>query len=78
MGTGLLMKLLIVTEVASIHAARWINQLCNTGWDIYVFQASCPAFGISRELKCGKILYPGWVDNPNWFQDIPFTFTKYL
>lgn len=71
------MKLLIVTEVASIHAARWINQLCDTGWDIYIFQANCPAFGINRELKCGKILYPGWVDNPNWVQvTIPFYIYK--
>ncbi len=53
------MKILIVCEVASIHSAKWINQLKNTGWKVYVFQAVFPAYGINPDIDFGKIYYPG-------------------
>lgn len=53
------MRLLILTEVSSIHAARWINQMADTDWTVHVFQVSYPAGGIHPELNFGTVYYPG-------------------
>lgn len=52
------MKLLIVTETGSIHAARWVNQLSDTGWDVHVFQAVVGRAGIHPEFKFGIFHVP--------------------
>lgn len=50
------MRILLVGETGSIHMARWANQLCDTGWDVHLFQAGpgivCP------ELSCGTVHLP--------------------
>ena len=52
------MKLLIVTETASIHAARWVNQLKDTGWDVHVFQALATGGAVSEEFRFGNLHVP--------------------
>ena len=52
------MKILMVAEISSIHSARWINQLKDTGWDVYVLQPLLPENGINEDLKFGKIYCP--------------------
>jgi len=52
------MRILFVAETSSIHTARWINQLEKTGWDIHVFQATAPGYGVCDELRCGKLHLP--------------------
>lgn len=59
------MKLLIVTETQSIHAARWVNQLIDTGWEVHVFQAIAtnPSLGINPEFKHGTFYLPKILNN---------------
>jgi glycosyltransferase involved in cell wall biosynthesis len=52
------MKLLIVTETASMHAARWVNQLKDTGWDVHVFQAMASGIAVSEEFRFGNLHVP--------------------
>lgn len=52
------MKILFTAELESIHTAKWINQLENSGLDVYVIQAALPINPINRELKVGKLLNP--------------------
>ena len=52
------MKILILCELASIHSARWINQLKNTGWEIHISQSASQFFGFNDELKFGIIHLP--------------------
>jgi glycosyltransferase involved in cell wall biosynthesis len=52
------MKLLIVTETASMHAARWVNQLKDTGWDVHVFQALAAGSTVSEEFVFGSLHVP--------------------
>lgn len=52
------MKLLIVTETASMHAARWVNQLKDTGWDVHVFQALANGSAVSEECVFGSLHVP--------------------
>lgn len=52
------MKIVFIAEVASIHAARWINQFAGLDWDIHVFQGSERTYGVCPELKCGKLHLP--------------------
>jgi glycosyltransferase involved in cell wall biosynthesis len=52
------MKILIVTETASMHAARWVNQLKDTGWDVHVFQALAAGSAVSEEFIFGNLHVP--------------------
>lgn len=52
------MKILFVVETASPHAARWINQLASTGWDLHVFQAYAQTQSVSSALRCGSVYAP--------------------
>ncbi len=52
------MKLLIVTETASIHAARWVNQLKDTGWEVHVFQALVTGGDVHSEFEFGIFHVP--------------------
>jgi glycosyltransferase involved in cell wall biosynthesis len=52
------MRILFIAETASIHAARWINQLKDTGWDIHIFQGIAPGYGVSPDLKFGDLYLP--------------------
>lgn len=52
------MKILFVVEAASPHAARWINQLRSTDWDIHVFQAYYESQSVSGDLCCGSLYVP--------------------
>lgn len=45
------MKILFIAEVASIHVARWANQLKDTGWDYRIFQAIPTNSGVRSEFK---------------------------
>jgi glycosyltransferase involved in cell wall biosynthesis len=51
-------RILFVAETASIHTARWVNQLKGTGWDVHVFQGSAPGFGIAPEFEFGTLHVP--------------------
>jgi len=51
-------KILFVAETASIHSARWVNQLEGTGWDVHVFQGSAPGSGIAPEFEFGTLHVP--------------------
>jgi len=57
------MKILISTEVSSIHAARWINQLAYQGIDIIVFQPIVSENRVNEDLKAGNLYLPLKVDN---------------
>jgi glycosyltransferase involved in cell wall biosynthesis len=47
-----------VTEVSSIHSARWINQLKDTGWDLHVFQGVPINSRINPAFECGTFYLP--------------------
>lgn len=51
------MRILFVAIGTSIHAARWINQLSDTGWEIHFFDSADKK--ICSELT-GVTLYRGW------------------
>ena len=52
------MRILFVAETVSIHAARWINQLKDTGWELHVFQGVVPGYGVCPEFQCGTLYLP--------------------
>lgn len=52
------MRILFVAETASIHTARWVNQLKGTGWDVHVYEGSAPGFGIAPEFEFGTLHVP--------------------
>jgi glycosyltransferase involved in cell wall biosynthesis len=58
------MRVLFVVETASIHAARWINQLHGTGWDIHIFQAAWQNSRVCPEFKCGTMYLPRRTNGP--------------
>jgi nucleoside-diphosphate-sugar epimerase/glycosyltransferase involved in cell wall biosynthesis/ADP-heptose:LPS heptosyltransferase/GT2 family glycosyltransferase len=51
-------KILFIVETASIHAAKWINQLIDTGWDIHIFQGAMEKTCINPEFKFGNFYLP--------------------
>jgi glycosyltransferase involved in cell wall biosynthesis len=52
------MKILYVSELASIHTARWINQFHDQNWDIHIFQGLARNIGVCSEFKVGKFYIP--------------------
>jgi len=56
------MRILFVTEVTSIHAARWVNQFKDTGWDLHVFQGLARRLGVNGELDVGTVYVPSTED----------------
>jgi glycosyltransferase involved in cell wall biosynthesis len=52
------MKILFIAEVGSIHVARWVNQLKNTGWDLRVFQPVPSTYGVRKEFEVGFFYIP--------------------
>lgn len=52
------MRILFIAETASIHAARWVNQLAGTGWDVHVYQAVSPGYGVAPEFELGTLHVP--------------------
>ncbi len=65
------MKILFIVETTSIHAARWINQLRDTGWELHIFQSSSNCFGLHPEFQTGIFHLPDQVPNP------PNTYIRY-
>jgi len=51
-------RVLFVSEVSSIHAARWVNQFKGAGWDLHVFQALARRLGVNRDFDVGTIHVP--------------------
>ena len=47
-----------MTETESIHAARWVNQLKDTGWEVHVFQAVVGNAFIHPEFEFGVFHVP--------------------
>jgi glycosyltransferase involved in cell wall biosynthesis len=66
------MKLLIVTETESIHAARWVNQLKETGWEVHVFQSIARESLIHSEFGFGTFHIPSPYQRP---EGLPTRFT---
>jgi len=56
-------RILIVSEAASSHTARWINQLEGTEFEPHLFQAGPPS-GINPLLRYGVVHYPGETSPP--------------
>lgn len=52
------MKLLFCVQASSLHAARWINQFCDAGWDIHVAENLVPGWGICPEFSHGTFHVP--------------------
>lgn len=61
------MRILFVTEISSIHAARWINQLNDTDWAIHVFQAIPPVNRTNSELNTGYLYCPYPLNSKYYF-----------
>lgn len=72
------MKILFVAETSSIHAAKWINQLVDTGWEIFIFQSQLNASKVNQEFKVGSFFLP-FAEEERRSQTagtlIPFTFS---
>ncbi|MBN8654298.1 MAG: glycosyltransferase family 4 protein [Anaerolineae bacterium] len=66
------MKILFITELASIHAARWINQFQDQNWDIHVFQGLPRSIGVCPEFRVGKFYIPSISPIPN---NLPYQLT---
>jgi glycosyltransferase involved in cell wall biosynthesis len=49
------MKILFCIQASALHAARWINQFADTGWDLHVFENVPPGHGVCPELRCGHV-----------------------
>jgi glycosyltransferase involved in cell wall biosynthesis len=58
------MKILFMAEVGSIHVARWINQLQDTGWDLRVFQPVPSTYGVRSEFQTGFFYLPYETNKP--------------
>ena len=52
------MKLLFAAQASALHAARWVNQFKDTGWDIHVAENLVPGWGICPEFECGTFHMP--------------------
>jgi hypothetical protein len=52
------MKILFCIQASALHAARWINQFKDTGWDIHVVENMVPGWGICPEFECGTFHMP--------------------
>ena len=57
------MKILFIGETASIHVARWVNQLHGTGWDYRIFHPSTSVYGVRSEFLSGYFYLPHEVLN---------------
>jgi hypothetical protein len=53
------MKILFVALSGSIHTSRWISQIEDQGWDLYLFP-SYDNLWINKELNSVKYLIPFW------------------
>lgn len=74
------MRILFVAMSESIHTARWISQLNNQGWDIYLFP-SYDNRGIHTKLVNVKICIPffsliSWFDKKGLGKISRFVYTK--
>lgn len=56
-------RILIVSEAASSHTARWINQLAGSDFEPHLFQAGQPC-GVNPLLRYGVVHYPGQTPVP--------------
>lgn len=52
------MRILFVVETNSPHSAKWINQLKDKGWEIYIFQGIMEKTTISPEYKLSHFYLP--------------------
>ena len=59
------MKIIFISEVSSIHAARWINQFKDLDWDIHIFQGIARNNGVCPEFKVGSLYIPFEAPSPN-------------
>jgi len=64
------MKILFITETASIHGARWVNQFSSCGWDLHIAQGIYPFARVNSEYRAGTFHCPFPLDlnaalNPN-------------
>jgi len=49
------MRILFCIQASALHAARWINQLADTGWELDIFENIPPGHGVCPELRCGRV-----------------------
>lgn len=49
------LKILFIAEPASIHAARWVNQFLDQGWDIHIASSVATSNTIRNEFQGGTI-----------------------
>lgn len=52
------MKVLFVAEIGSIHVARWVNQLKDTGWDYRVFEPLPVSTNVRSEIRATRLYLP--------------------
>jgi glycosyltransferase involved in cell wall biosynthesis len=69
------MKILFIAEVGSIHVARWVNQLKDTGWDYRIFQAEPSSYGIRSEFLSGYFYLPYPINTPDYL-DVEYTLSN--
>lgn len=74
------MKILFVAMAESIHTARWINQIKNQGWDIYLFP-SHDQQPVHSDLNGVKICMPffpffKWVNQRGFGKYFRFIYAK--
>ncbi len=70
------MKLLIVAMPDSVHTARWVSQLADTGWEIHLFSSNNSGFTCTelRNVTVHHLFYVGRsnVDKSVRLKGIPF------
>jgi len=59
------MKILFISNLASIHTARWVSQLQGMGWDVHCFHAIVNLAKIRSQLAFSTIYAPYPVLNSN-------------
>jgi glycosyltransferase involved in cell wall biosynthesis len=74
------MKILFVAMAESIHTARWINQLKDEGWDIYLFPSHDQQI-VHSDLNWVKICMPffsffKWVDQSGFSKYFRFIYAR--
>lgn len=52
------MKILFCIQASAQHAARWINEFVDQGWDIDIFENISPGWGVCPAFKCGRFHVP--------------------
>jgi glycosyltransferase involved in cell wall biosynthesis len=52
------MRILFCVQASALHAARWINQFADTGWDLHVFENVAPGHGVCPDFRCGRFHLP--------------------